>query len=302
MLARCTLFVLFLAAPLSIADAHPLPQQPEAKEEAPAPELPQVVDGKVTLRGIEFQVGPCKGELGSVASVDVPEGFLFTGRQGTVKFMTMNQNPTGDSEVGTVLSPDGDWFVVFSHEDSGHVSDDEKDDLDADDLLKTLKEGTEYGNQERKRRGWEPLEIVGWHRPPFYDPKTNNLTWSTLLRSASHENLNWTTKLLGRTSTMTVDLVCGADVIDAAIPQFEQLIAGFQYQEGHRYAEFRSGDKVAEYGLTALVAGGAGVVAAKTGLLAKFWKFIVAGLVAIGAFFKRLFGFGKKDANETASS
>ncbi len=59
---------------------------------------------------------------------------------------------------------------------------------------------------------------------------------------------------------------------------------------------------MAEYGLTALVAGGAGVVAAKTGLLAKFWKFIVAGVVAIGAFFKRIFGFGKKDASGTAGS
>jgi uncharacterized membrane-anchored protein len=77
---------------------------------------------------------------------------------------------------------------------------------------------------------------------------------------------------------------------------------GFTYVPGQTYGEFKPGDKIAEYGLAALVAGGAGVFAAKTGLFAKLWKFILAGLAAIGAFLNKLFGFGKKtDANESAT-
>jgi len=51
---------------------------------------------------------------------------------------------------------------------------------------------------------------------------------------------------------------------------------------------------VAGYGLTALVAGGAAGIAAKSGLLAKLGKgivYLVVGAVAgIGAIFKKLFG------------
>lgn len=271
------------------------------QEGAPAEE-PQVVDGKVEINGIEFQVGPCTGDLGQKAELAVPEGLLFTGRKGTVEFLTLTQNPSGEGEVGAILDRVGGWFVIFTHEDSGHVKDDEKDDLDADALLEAMQEGTQYGNEERKRRGWEEIELVGWHKPPFYDPKTNNLTWATIVRSKSGQSVNWTTKLLGRTSTMTVDLVVDPAQVDAAVPKLEGLITGFGYKEGHRYAEFRSGDKVAEYGLTALVAGGAGVVAFKTGILAKFWKFIVGGIVAVGLAIKKLFGFAKKEPGEASGA
>ena len=43
------------------------------------------------------------------------------------------------------------------------------------------------------------------------------------------------------------------------------------------------------YGLAALVAGGAGVALVQSGLLARFWKLIVAGVLALGAGVKRIF-------------
>lgn len=271
-----------------------------------APQGLEVQDGKATIGGIEFEIGPCVGRFGNYAEVEVPEGLLFTGRAGTVEFLTQNQNITGDSEVGMVAEQE--WFVIFSYDESGHVKDDEKDELDADDLLATLKENNEYGNEVRKQRGWAPMELVGWHKPPFYDPKTNNLTWATIVRSEQSESINWSTKLLGRTSTMNVDLVVSPQMIDAAMPKFEELMAGYAYTDGHKYAEFRPGDKVAQYGLTALVAGGAGVVAFKTGLLATIWKFmgkiwylVLAGLAAAFSAIKRLFG-GKKEVSESTGS
>jgi len=44
-----------------------------------------------------------------------------------------------------------------------------------------------------------------------------------------------------------------------------------------------------------LVLGGGLAMAAKTGLLQKFMKPIIIGFIAIGAFFKRLFGRRSKD-------
>ena len=79
------------------------------------------------------------------------------------------------------------------------------------------------------------------------------------------------------------------------------MIGFVEFNGGHRYADFIPGtDKVAEYGIAALIAGG---IAAKAGffklLLAgiiALKKLIVVALVAIGAFFKRIFGKKKQAA------
>ena len=74
----------------------------------------------------------------------------------------------------------------------------------------------------------------------------------------------------------------------ALVPTFDGMVGGFTYSPGYKYAEWRSGDKVAAYGLTALVAGGAGVALVKSGLLVKFWKLIVIGFAAVFGMLKRL--------------
>ena len=53
----------------------------------------------------------------------------------------------------------------------------------------------------------------------------------------------------------------------------EAVIGAFTYKLGKRYAEWVPGDKVAEYGLTALVAAGAGAAAVKLGFFAVLGKF-----------------------------
>jgi len=94
-------------------------------------------------------------------------------------------------------------------------------------------------------------------------------------------------RLLGRGGVMHLDLVTSPEHIAGVMGNFQALISGFEYQTGYRYAEWRQGDRVAEYGLTALVAGGAGVALLKSGLLAKFWKLIVAGIAALVAGIRR---------------
>ena len=78
-----------------------------------------------------------------------------------------------------------------------------------------------------------------------------------------------------------------------------QILAMVNYNQGHRYADFNpKTDKVAAYGVAALVLGGIAVKAGFFKLLipvilaAK--KFIIIGVVAVASFFKRLFGKGEK--------
>lgn len=89
---------------------------------------------------------------------------------------------------------------------------------------------------------------------------------------------------------MSATLVASPKELPKAVPVLKTLLGGFRYSQGNTYAEFRKGDKIAEYGLTALITGGAIAVALKTGLLQKLWKVGVVVVVGIGAALKRWFG------------
>ena len=74
-------------------------------------------------------------------------------------------NPTSGTELGILTDKDLDIFVLFEFEDIGYVKDAEKDKLDGDDILKSIREGNEASNEARKERGWPAITIVGWHTP-----------------------------------------------------------------------------------------------------------------------------------------
>ena len=210
------------------------------------------------------------------------------------RFLELTENPVSGKELGVLVPPEqaGEmWFVIFEFNSIGYVKDDEKDDLDAKAILESIKTGTEHSNEERRKRGWATMDILGWYTPPRYDPVTNNLTWAIRGSSEGDEVVNYSVRLLGRKGVMDVDLVLNPTQVAGTLPEFDELMNGFEFTSGNRYAEFLPGDKVAQYGLTALVAGGAGAALAKSGLLAKMWKFLVFGAIAAFAAFKRVFGF-----------
>jgi uncharacterized membrane-anchored protein len=180
------------------------------------------------------------------------------------------------------------WFVVFQYDATGYVRDDDKDKLDADVMLQSIKGGEAEGNKERARRGWPPSHTLGWAVPPHYDDATQNLEWAIRFQTGDRIDVNHNTRILGRGGVMRATLVCGPDTLDTTLPDFRRLFTGYTYKPGHKYAEFRAGDKVAEYGLTALVAGGAAAVALKSGFLTKFWKIIVVAALAAVGFLKKI--------------
>ena len=101
---------------------------------------------------------------------------------------------------------------------------------------------------------------------------------------------------------MSVALVAGQEGIAATTGDFNHLLTGFSYNAGQRYAEFRKGDKMAGYGLAALIGGGAAAAAVKTGFLQKAWKVILALIVAAIAGLKKLFGGSRREDRRRRSS
>lgn len=275
--------------------------------------------------GIEWHAGPTSADISGIAQIKIPKGYAFADKAGTKRLMELTHNPVSGDEVGAIIpvgqdERDPSWFVVFEFDEVGYVKDDDKASLNADALLQSMKEGTEEGNKERKAKGWKPFHIADWEERPHYDEVTHNLTWAVKGNSDGEDpgvTTNYSVRLLGRRGTMNVDLVMDTKDLPSVVPSFNTLLAGYSYKQSNRYAEFTSGDKIADYGLAALIGGGATAVAIKTGFLAKLWKLIVVGITALWkliavafaallGFLKRIVGtirgwFGRKEKGDVSS-
>lgn len=252
------------------------------------------------LADLTWVDGPATGQLGDVATVEVPEGYAFLAAEDTRRILEAMGNLTNGSELGAVFPKEDDWFLLFEYEKVGYVKDDDRDELDAAAMLEAMKESSAAGNKEREKRGLPTMTVTGWAVPPRYDPATNNLEWA-LRFDVENEGpvVNQNTRLLGRKGVMSATLVADPEELAAASAKADELLAGYGFVAGQRYAEFTRGDKIAKYGLTGLVLGGAAAAAVKTGLFQKFWKLIVVGLAAAASFLKRLFGRSKGAAPST---
>ena len=89
-------------------------------------------------------------------------------------------------------------------------------------------------------------------------------------------HVNYTSRLLGRSGVMSAVLVSSPQTLAEDMQAFNRALAGYDFVAGEKYAEFKSGDRIAEYGLGALVLGGAAAAAAKAGLF-KFARQIPLG-------------------------
>jgi len=229
-------------------------------------------------------------DIGGMAKIHVPQGYRVAGSDDTQKLMELYGNIVSGAELAYISPDDMSWFALFEFDPVGYVKDDEKDKLNADEILKQLKEGQKAANEQLTQRGQPTLEVLGWKKPPFYNPATNNLEWAIRLRSsAGGEVLNYKTKILGRHGVMDVVLVCDDSQIDGVLPIYQNLLTGYSFKKENSYASFVKGDKVAEYGLTGLIVGGGLLAAAKSGLLTKLFKPLIVAVVAVGAFIKKIF-------------
>jgi len=123
------------------------------------------------------------------------------------------------------------------------------------------------------------------------DEFTHNLEWGLTCREEEENKTvgNHYTRFLGRRGVMTVSFVAGTDAFHTQLAAFRQAMEGFSFTPGNTYLAFAQGDKVAEYGLTGLVVGGAAATAAQAGLFKYLWKMIVGAVAAISDLIKKLF-------------
>lgn len=237
-----------------------------------------------------------------IATLDVPENFYYLGPADAEKVLVEvwgNPPGAGESVLGMLFPAEATpfdestWGVTIEYEEDGHVSDNDADEIDYDELLAQMQDSTRKSNKERLSNGYQAIELVGWAAKPFYDKSSHKLHWAKELKFGDDEinTLNYNIRVLGRQGVLVLNFIAGMDQKELIDSKLDSVLALANFNEGQQYGDFNPDiDKIAAYGIGALVAG---KVLAKTGILVaallflkKFGVFILVGL---GVMFRNLF-------------
>jgi len=248
--------------------------------------------------------GPTDVSLIDQAELKLPAGHFFVPRAEGARVLRALGNVVHDASfVGLVVGtgPNDGWIVVIRYIKEGYIKDDDAKNWNADELLKNLKDGAEESNKDRVARGFPEMQVIGWLQPPSYDAGTHRLVWSALAKDKGEpdnvaKSINYNTYALGRDGYFSLNLLSSSERIAGDKAVAHELLGDLAYNAGKRYEDFSaSTDRIAEYGLMALVGGVAakklGLFAVVTAFVLKFAKVILIGLGVAGAglfnFFRR---------------
>lgn len=279
---------------------------------APAPNSKEAAQKIFADAMAAAKTGPAEVPLASQGTLKLPANYLFIPQPHATQVLNAMGNPGKDPRLqGLVFPVERDsWFMTIRFESSGYVKDDDAKDWNADDLLKSYREGTEEANKERTKMGVPALEILGWAEKPAYDAATHRLVWAMSSKergapATDGQGVNYNTYALGREGYFSLNLVTDLADLPKHKTHASTMLTSLEFDSGKRYADFNaSTDRVAEYGLAALVAGAAakklGFFAIIAAFLAKFAKVGLLALAAFGGGLWKLFGGKKKEAAPAA--
>jgi uncharacterized membrane-anchored protein len=298
LLFACTLSLSLLTGLLVRADDPVLPAKPTADTLAAMASSLKWQTGTITLKD-------------GLAKINLTDDFRYLDNADARKVLhDMWGNPDDPDILGMIFPKDkgpmdhGGWAVTINYEPGGYMKDDDADKINYDDMLKKMQEQARAATPEREKEGYPSIELVGWAAPPRYDKTAHKLYWAKDLKfgGETEDTLNYDIRILGRRGWLVLGAIANMRDFSGIDQKVPQILAMVDFQPGNAYADFDPKvDKIAEYGLATLVAGGALAGAAKLGLfglLAKYFLVVVLALkkalilviVAIVAGVKKVWG------------
>jgi uncharacterized membrane-anchored protein len=283
---------LFLLGPVW-ARADSTPPDPAAR----------LAEYRKLANGLKYQ----QGEIvlrGGIAKIKLPPDFRYLDPGDTDTVLSKIWGNPQDSNMLGLIVPAGfnplagsSWAVVITYGEDGYVKDNDAASIDYAKLLTQMKQGVQEANKERQKAGYPPIDLVGWAAPPRYDQATHKLYWARELKfgDSPEHTLNYSIRILGRRGVLVLNAVASMAQLKAVEAATPSILGMVDFQDGHRYADFNPGtDKVATYGIAALIAGG---ILAKAGMFKLLWigilaakKFVIIAILAIVGYVKRLLG------------
>ena len=294
-----SLLFILIAIPLRLFS-----QEPAA---SPTPKLTlqdlQVLESTLNWKKSKITLGS------GLATINVPSSFRYLDPRDTDTVLErIWGNPPEQSRrtLGMIFPKElgpldqTAWAVVITYDETGYVRDDDAEKVNYDELLRVMQGSARKANEERVRQGYPAVDIVGWAETPHYNRVSHKLYWAKEVRfeGAETNTLNYCVRDLGRRGVIQLNAVASMRSFPEIKERMPSVLAMVEFNPGNMYTDFNpSTDKVSELGLAALILGGT-VAAAKFGLFK--WllpiilagkKFVVIGIIAFVAFFRKLFGF-----------
>jgi uncharacterized membrane-anchored protein len=286
--------------------------------DAPAPASSSADANDAAEEAIIKSLHPVSGNVtipGAQATLKLQTGYSYLQAQDAQRVLEKLWGNPPDSDVLGMIVPSTDmhdlldgnsWAVVVTFVDEGYVSDADAAKINYDEMLKDMKESAQEENKERAKQGYPEVELVGWAEPPHYDAASHKLYWARNLKfkkpggGEDSSTLNYAIRVLGRRGYLSLNAVAPMGQLAQVRADMPQVLDMTEFDSGQRYTDYNaSTDKLAAYGIGALVAGG---IAAKAGLFAKLGallfalkKFVIVGIAAIGAALRKLFGRKKAE-------
>jgi len=291
-----TMFKTLITAALLALSLDTLAQSADSENSAQPTEAEQEYIN--WAQGIWNALNPQTGEISlssSGATLSVPESFYYLNpKDADTVLVEVWGNPPGQETLGMLfpaeLTPfdEASWAVTIQYEEDGYVQDDDADKIDYQSLLSDMQKDTATASNERVAAGYEPIELIGWAADPYYDATTHKLYWAKELKFGEDEinTLNYNIRVLGRKGVLVLNFIAAMDQNEIIESNLETVLGMADFDTGAAYDDFDPEiDKVAAYGIGALVAG---KVIAKTSLIAlglaflkKFGIFILLGVGAL---------------------
>jgi uncharacterized membrane-anchored protein len=249
---------------------------------------------------LHYQTGHIELTEGDVA-LEVPKSYRFLNASDARKVLEDAWgNPEDSSTLGLIV-PAGEqatssaYAVELSYDADGYISDKDAASTNYSDMLKTMQQDARDGNDDRVKAGYDKISLIGWADAPHYDPGTHKMYWAKELKFAEAETntLNYNVRVLGRRGVLNMNAIGDMSNLETIKTDMQNILTIANFKPGSKYEEYNPAtDKLAEYGLAAMVAGG---VAVKTGLFAKliagllaFKKLLIPAVLGIGALASRL--------------
>jgi len=273
---------------------------------------------KVELRALTDRLKYQQGQIhlkDGLADINLAETFRYVDPAGTEALLTgiWGNPPSGKMSLGMIVPSEFDpfssnaWCVIINYQEDGYVKDNDAEKINYTKLLKQMQDGTHQASAERVKNGYPPIELVGWATPPRYDKQTHKFYWAKELKfgeTREENTLNYNLRILGRKGILVLNAVANMSQFSQIEQATPEILGMIDFNAGHRYADYTPGvDKMATYGLAALVAGG---IAAKAGLFKGLFlailalkKFVIIGVIAIIAFVKKII-YGRSSNSGTS--
>ncbi len=289
---------------LSIYFAFTVLYAQDKEEEISSKELTEYLKKTDSInKTFKFQHGEIQLKNG-LATLKVPKGMKFLDAKQSHRVLEdLWGNPPQETlgllfnEKENPVSLNLTYAIEIQYEEEGYVSDKEASEIDYDEMLENMQKSANDNNKERIKQGYQPIELVGWAEPPYYDHTAKKLYWAKEMKFGDDETntLNYNIRILGRKGYLMLNAIGEMNVLDKFNKDKDKILTSVNFNEGHKYSNFNSNtDKIAAYGIGGLIAG---KVLAKAGFFAVILKFGKIIFLAIAAFFGkfRKLIFGKKE-------